>query len=808
MRNILLIAITVLATTASAVAAPLSPEAALARIKKQPSRNIKSGATASPELVFTLSDPKAEPALYVFTTGTDEGFMIVSADDSAYPLLGYSDSGKFDVKNMPPQLKSWLDGYSREIAVVRSSEVEASATNQVPSLPEMSAVDPLLKSKWNQGAPYNKYCYSLEADGDSVQSVTGCVATAMAQVMYYFQQPETGQGEISYKHGDSGTYTMNFAAENFNWKEMQPTYYVGTYTDEEADAVAYLMKACGYSVKMDYGKGESGASGANIPGALINYFGYKGGLRLETRKFWTYTEWAQMIHKNLVEIGPVIYDGDALDGGHSFVCDGYDGNGYFHINWGWGGMADGYYLLDALNPDEYGIGGAAGGYNLGQQIILGISPQDIDPFSTHIMQFGYTSGSIKDATLSLELTGGNAGFQYIDPREINVTFGIMAVNTTDTSQTPQYFESEKKNINAKQSDFFKWEEVGLSLNLDEVDMTDGDAYDFIMATYITDSSGSKWVETVPQVGYSNKVTVTKNNGKYEITNYNVPDLEVSDFKVVSENVYQNMPVKFEATFTNNTDTELTRNYSGKFLNSEGVMFTMENFSVTISPNTTETIEWTSVDWYNENNADNIKTATDFTLKLYDNWQGKYVDVANLTVSVGPTPATPEVEATLIVDNGSEENGVYRVEGNEVEVSVTLNVKKGLFNKPILLEVQAPRPDDNEEYFSIQHERFGNIPYLTEGESETLTMTMTVSDVEIGKTYRLEASGDGVKLEKPVFVKFDIQDDSVDGITMEGPDNYTVYNLQGTRILETHDSSRLNTLAPGLYIINGRKVFKM
>ena len=804
MKHTLLIALAALTATGSALGSPLSPEAALQRVQSSSSRHIRSLTVSSAEPIYTLSDSNSLPALYVFSTGEERGFMIVSADSAALPLLGYSDSEIFDPANLPPQMKWWLEGYGKEITALRAMEYSEAPAGQVPDLPKMEAVGPLLKSKWNQGAPYNKYCYTLEADGDSTQSVTGCVATAMAQVMYYFQQPETGQGEISYRHGDSGTYSMNFASVKFNWKDMMPTYYAGTYNEEEGEAVALLMKACGYSVKMDYGKGEAGASGANIPGALINYFGYKGGIRLETRKFWTYTEWAQMIHRNLMEVGPVVYDGDALDGGHSFVCDGYDGNGYFHINWGWGGMADGYYLLDALNPDEYGIGGAAGGYNLGQQVILGITPADTDIFATHIMQIGNTSGKIDGSTLSMELTGGSVGFQYIDPQEITVTFGIMVENVTDSSQTVQYFESDKKNLSVKQSDSFRWDEVGRTLDLNNVTMTEGDQYDFIMATLITTPSGSQWVETVPMVGHSNRVSVVKNDGKYAITNYNAADMEVSDFKVMSDPVYWNMPVKFEATFTNNSDTELTRNYSGEFFNSEGTKcFTMENFSVTLSPNTSQTIEWTSVDWYKEEGAEDITSATDFSLKLSDNWQGNYVDIAALDVTVDPTPATPEVEATLSVDNATELNDIYIVDGDQAEVSVSLSVKKGLFNKPILLEVQAP--NDKGEYFTVQHERFGTIPYLSEGESQTLSMTIAISDVEVGKTYRLEATGSGIKQAKPVLVKFNIKADGVERLADEQPDTFTVYNLQGMKVLETQDSSRLSGLPAGLYIINGKKL---
>ena len=803
MKHTLLSAITVISAVASAYASPLTPEQALARVSSRSPRGVKSMALAGPKLLYTVSDKADMAQMYVFSGASGDGFMILSADDAAVPVLGYSDTGNFDPANMPSQLKWWMSGYQQEINLLRSTDVKASS-GQVPDLPEMEEVAPLLKSKWNQGEPYNKYCFTLAADGSSSQSVTGCVATAMAQAMYYFKEPAVGQGEISYKHGDSGTYTMNFASQAFDWTKMLPTYYAGTYSAEEADAVAYLMKACGYSVKMDYGKGESGASGANIPRALIDYFGYKGGLRLETRKFWTYSDWAQMIHENLVSIGPVIYDGDALDGGHSFVCDGYDGNGYFHFNWGWGGMADGYYLLDALNPDEYGIGGAAGGYNLGQQIILGITPSDTDIFPTHIMQFGNASGKIDGSILSLDIEDHSGDdFQYINPQEITVTFGLMVENTTDTSQPTQYFEAEKKNITVSQSDSYAWSEVGRSVNLDNVEMTEGDRYDFIMATLITTASGTQWVATVPMVGYSNRVSVIKTDGKYEITNYDVPDLEVSDFKVVSSPVYLNMPVVFEATFTNNTSTELTRNYSGEFFNSSGTKcYTMENFSITVSPGATETVQWTSVDWYKAKDADTSDTAGEYTLRLYDNWQGKYVDVQDQTVDVEPTPDTPEATGVLTVTDGTLKGDVYEIEGNVLKVSIEVTVEKGLFNKPILLEFQAP--DSDGKYFSIQHKRFDAVPYLTEGQSATYSLSMPVLDVSSDTVYRIEATGDGLKEEKPLLVKFLTDVETGTALISDEAGQYTVYNLQGCLVLKADDPALLHSLSPGIYIVNGTK----
>ena len=828
----------------TANAKPLTPQEALARVQTagealrsvQTSGAAIQGVPVAPNrirqaagsfaLKYTLADPKAQPAVYVFASPAGEGFLIASADDAAFPLLGYSDEGTFNPDNIPANLQYWLKEYAREIAFVRENGVLAAVPTKTtlttaaprgsraaePSLSEpddevMEAVGPLLKSKWNQGEPYNKDCFEISSTGTQTQSVTGCVATAMAQVMYYFQYPTVGKGEISYKHGDSGTYEMNFAAQDFDWSNMLPTYSSGSYNATEADAVAYLMKACGYSVKMDYGKGESGASGSDIPGALINYFGYNDNIQLQTRAFYTYTQWQKMIYDNLRNVGPVIYDGSALDGGHSFVCDGYDGNGYFHINWGWGGMSDGFYLLDALNPDEYGIGGAAGGYNLGQQVVLNITPYTGETLPSQLMQFGSATGSISDGKLSLQLEdAGNPGFQYINPAPVTLTFGLKVVNATDPSQAVQYFESAKKNLEAKQSSFYTWDEDGTSVDLSKVSMTEGDEYNFIISTYITLGSSSAWSEVVAMPGKYNYVTVRKTATGYELVDNTIGDISVSDFSIVSSPVYWNSPVEFSATFTNDSSSPLTRNYSAVFFDSTGKeVYKMENYSINVDSGSTLSDSWTSVDWYKENGAGDVTAATEFTVKLYDNWQGKYVDGIETTVTVEPKPAAAKVESTLSVLDATKDGDVYVITGDELKVSLTVKVTEGVFNHTLMLALQEPMA--NGDYTTVMHEHFNAIPNLTAGQEETYNMTVQLADLDINtdKTYRVEVWGPDGGFNEKVLVKFSPAADGVPSLLPDPDGRYTVYGIDGTPHGVFTGSDSLHSLPKGIYIVNGHKI---
>lgn len=320
---------------------------------------------ASYELTYT-GQSAGTPALYVFNKGT-KGFIITSADDRMPALLGYSDNGSFDLNNASPELKWWLSQYVDEAAYFFKNEGKFTLSSRAST--EREDILPLIKTKWNQGQPYNLDC----PEDKGGRSVTGCVATAMAQIIKYHRFPVTGTGEHSYSWNGT-TLSFDYGAAVFDYGNMLDEYdpYEDTATETQKRAVAQLMYACGVGVNMKYSSGESGAGDYGIPYALKNLFNYDNGVRYVKRSYYTTQEWEDMVYSELQGGYPVLYSGRS-PAGHAFVCDGYE-NGYFHINWGWGGTSDGYYLLSALNPHQQGIGGSAGGYNADQSIICGIKP--------------------------------------------------------------------------------------------------------------------------------------------------------------------------------------------------------------------------------------------------------------------------------------------------------------------------------------------------------------------------------------------------------------------------------------------------
>ncbi|MCM1369263.1 MAG: C10 family peptidase [Candidatus Amulumruptor caecigallinarius] len=344
-------------------ATTLTPEDALSRALGDVPQKMRADCGKF-RLAFK-KDIENDPALYVFDTA-DSGFIVVSARDNAVAGLGYGYGALCDsAGNYAPQFSYWLDVMARRVASAPEAENALRVISR--ERPARTPIAPQCATKWNQSEPFNNFC-PVDAGG---RAVTGCVATAMAQAMKYHNWPQRGLGTVI-----NGSSKLNLSQTTFDWNNMLDDYYYG-YTSTEADAVALLMQACGYSVNMNYSSHASGAQSINIGTALITNFRYDRGMQYLLRDNYTLSEWETYIYNSLQENGPVIYCGQSYDGGHAFVCDGYDGNGYFHFNWGWGGMSDGFFLLDALDPINQGIGGASAGFDFMQDAIIGMKPNRV-----------------------------------------------------------------------------------------------------------------------------------------------------------------------------------------------------------------------------------------------------------------------------------------------------------------------------------------------------------------------------------------------------------------------------------------------
>ena len=330
-----------------------------------PSTNLKI-AHKAPRLGASPSIDKA--TYYVFNSGqTDKGFVIVAGDDRAPAVLGYSDKGTFEADNLPPAMQEMLEGYAAQIeALDQGAIADEPITAHEP-------IAPLVQAVWTQSSPYNILLPYVEEDK---HAYVGCVATAMAQVLHYWQYPPRTTKTIpSYTTSTLGIYMPALPVVTFDWDSMLNTYQSNDTTSVNSLAVATLSLYCAQAMEMNFKTSSSGATTALMPSKLAAYFGYNSATTLR-RTSYTTQGWADIIYAELAASRPVIYSASKVSGGHAFVCDGYDGNGMFHINWGWNGQSNGYFLLNVLNPSLQGTGSASGayGYVYSQSAIVGIEP--------------------------------------------------------------------------------------------------------------------------------------------------------------------------------------------------------------------------------------------------------------------------------------------------------------------------------------------------------------------------------------------------------------------------------------------------
>jgi len=456
----LLLSVAVVSLALCGAARTLSPDEALARVSSQGAAKAPSLA-GNLELVATGSY-EGLTTYYVFSNS--KASMIVGADDLAVPVLAFLDAPVSVTTPVPDNFQWWLNEYGRELKfasdnsskqyhfaastpknnfTVAKKYVGKVINNGISSVEPRSdsraPIAPLLKTAWDQGAPYNNLC--------PTGCYTGCVATSMSQVMKYHSYPEKGVGSASVTYNGK-KLTMNLAGTYFKWADMLDSYTATTPgTAAQKEAVATLMKAAGYSVNMNYGTQASGAVSNQIVAALVDNFGYDKGIEFLNRDFMAPEQWIERCYAELQAGRPLIYGGRGSDGGHSFVCDGYRADDYFHFNWGWSGAYDGYFVMTSLVPEGQGAGGNSDGFTYDQDALFGVqkpvagstlAPAYMSIMSSHLI------GSFSGRSVTLSSTSGfgnNSGWGasfYIGYALEPAAGGAPVYNTIYTSS---YFQA-------------------------------------------------------------------------------------------------------------------------------------------------------------------------------------------------------------------------------------------------------------------------------------------------------------------------------------------------------------------------------
>ena len=450
-------------SAASMVAQPVSKDAA-ARVARAFWTSGAGGrqlapAKAQPQLSYTERTGD-EVQYYVFNNAAAEGFVIVAADERAPQVLGYSNGGGFDFSQVPDNMKWWLSLYKDQIhhAIQTDQPLEGSAKAR-RAAGVRSDITPLISTTWDQVSPYNSQLPSLGLAYTGEEALaTGCVATAMAQIMNYHQYPTKGIGSKNYDityttPAKTINFAANFAATTYDWDNMVDHYYDLETTAQKA-AVATLMYHCGVAVDMQYDRFSAGGSSAQTgksATALVNNFGYDRGIAVQLRDYMTTDDWEAIIYDELKALRPIIYAGqstvEGAKGGHAFVMDGYkQSDNTYHINWGWGGYCDGYFTITgtgALRPGASGAGGAGTNaeYTSQQMVITGIQPDKGNPVNENIVATSFSlpvTTIASGATLPLQLEVHN--YSYIT---LAFYIGARLVNTVTGDEVVLPFKNQK-----------------------------------------------------------------------------------------------------------------------------------------------------------------------------------------------------------------------------------------------------------------------------------------------------------------------------------------------------------------------------
>ena len=393
--------------------------------------------TKSPQYDGQIDANGDAPAYYIFNADTAHGFVVVSGDDCVGEnlVLGYALKGSFDPDNVPENMKWWLDSTAKAIARLSSLGIRPA------HIAIHDDIAPMITSQWDQGFQYNLHCPMLEGK----HCITGCMATALAQVMRYHRWPQgpTAYAIPAYTMAN-GTVVEGLPVTQFDWDNMLDSYS-GTSTAAQQDAVAELMRYCGQSLQMEYTpQGSNGR--CYFLDVLVNCFGYDPSLYSAHADEYSVRKWDALIYNELHNGRPLVYSGYSTGGGHAFVIDGYQtqsGDGYYHVNWGWSGNSDGYYKISLLNADGSGSGASStpDGYNVRQEALINMTPRTnlSEPFYRRLSSFEWNLMTKNGPRFGMVNQSWEAG---------SFTFALVGRNSDGSPDYSRVYAAQQMDVSA------------------------------------------------------------------------------------------------------------------------------------------------------------------------------------------------------------------------------------------------------------------------------------------------------------------------------------------------------------------------
>lgn len=749
------------------------------------SRRLKMGKTVKPQLAYKSEINSTSVGYYVFNIGNNSGFVIVAGDDNANEILGYSDSGDFNYSELPSNVKGWLSGYDAEIKYISDNIVEEKT--QPANIDLQGEVKPLLGDiAWDQGSPYNDMCPAYYG---SYRSATGCVATAIAQILYYHKYPATGVGSHSYtplRYGSNiGELSVDYSQSNYQWDKMTPTYDSSS-SEESKRAVAKLMYDCGVAVDMDYGA-ESGTMSQYLCEPLVNNFQYDKGIALRMRSYYGIEEWDSMIRNEIASGRPVFATGYTSAGGHAFVFDGYDMQGFIHVNWGWSKMSNGYFRTTALTPASQGTGGSNGGFNYKQLIITGIMPPqvdseyDIELISSEKLRASSSNFS-KNEMVSVELRGKitNVGWQ-----DAVCDFGVGIFNENGDLLFVQ--ESEKSVKIAK--DGVKYGVQFGEISLSKI-TSDGQ---YRMYPVCRVSDGKNWVKVRDiYIGNPNYLTVEVSGDNIHIGQTGYFELSATDIEV--GDIYQNINNNIKATILNIGDSEYYGEVKAALYNTTNKRKIAETSGYIVDLLPGESSELNIIEAFSVEPGD-------YYFALIDDDLMKLNDLIPVTVKAAPADEAKLVAASQLSFPDNE-----NVEQNKMEITAEIKCESGIYSGAVYIYIYDKDGESIMGCLNPEH------VVLSAGETASVSFSGPFENGVPGTTYKAcLVNGNSMTFITPTETAsclFTLKNTSgsVGGIETSSMERI-VYTVSGIKVND------VSNLSPGVYIVkesgnNGTRTYKM
>ncbi len=771
-----------LALVSQAVAERI-PEQEAYKVAQQFFATGKMMAPGGSQVAQQLQLTHTSAAYYAFNRGEGNGYVLVAADDRfSNEVLGYADKGTFDVDNMPANMKWWLSQYDSALQAAQQGTLKPQRL-ELPQIPEKvtlskaakssaqagrTTIAPMLSSSWGQGEPYNLMCPTYEGE----RCVTGCVATAMSQIMYYHQYPTKGRGAKRYvwKVNDvtQKTLSISFSAHTYNYAAMTDTYGAGSST-ESRNAVAQLMYDAGVSVEMGYTPQESGAYDRDAAIGLVENFQYDKSSVLLQRNYYEDEEWVEILYTSLANDGPVYYSGQSQQGGHAFVCDGYD-DGYFHINWGWDGNSNAYFLLDPL-----------GGYSYSQSALINLTPAKEGSDYTPLMyctddfvseESGYTNYAL--------FLGGFYNFG-ISTREM--TLGIKVVNKVGAvswiaSDATQDIESYTGY-------------GGFYFDLSNFPSAAGE---YLVYPAYRDEVTGIWYEMRTPISSSKRYLIATVSGS-SVT-FSSPEVQQPELAV---SLVSTSEIVAEQAFT----AEFDFSNSGGYYEEEVILCVVEKDADKILTNSSSVLVQvpTGASRAVTFQLNAPATAGDYDLVLINSDMYAISDRFPITVEESPDPLRLSL-TSLAVENPSS------APIDKICVSAQIACESGYYNGYAGFAVF---PEEGGTSIDLVYQEFA----ISAGETKGLSYVGAFKDLEVGKTYYIAPviyfGTSGWEVMNGIFFRTGV-DTGIDEVGQESASTETsVYNMSGACVLRFEAGSPVDTstLESGVYVVkSGNTVRKI